>query len=73
MVELEFSLMRKSQIDFEYDEKEVLIVYQIFLKQETILEMMNKTLSKKPEVDSRFFLILRRIRRLLFQESVLLH
>ena len=32
MVELEFSLMLKSQIDFEYDEKEVLIAYQIFLK-----------------------------------------
>ena len=32
MVELEFSLMRRSQIDFEYDEKVVLIVYQIFLK-----------------------------------------
>ena len=57
MVELEFSLMRKSQIGSEYDEKEVLIVYQIFLKQETILEMTNKTLSKKgkPEFNSGFF------------------
>lgn len=47
MVEPEFSLMQKSQIDFEYDEKEVLIVYQIFLKWETILELMNKIQSKK--------------------------
>ena len=46
MVELEFSLMRKSQIGSEYDEKEVLIVYQIFLKWERILEMMNKIQSK---------------------------
>lgn len=57
MVELEFSLMRKSQIGSEYDEKEVLIVYQIFLKWETILEITNKTLSKKekPEFNSGFF------------------
>lgn len=57
MVELEFSLMQKSQIGFEYDEKEILIVYQIFLKWETILEMTNKTLSKKkkPELQLRFF------------------
>lgn len=47
MVELEFSLMRKSQIGSEYDEKEVLIVYQIFLKQETILEMMNNKITSK--------------------------
>jgi len=47
--------MQKSQIDFEYDEKEVLIVYQIFLKWETILEMMNKIKSKKPEFNSGFF------------------
>ena len=55
MVELEFSLMRKSRIGSEYDEKEVLIVYQIFLKSETILEMMNKIKSKKPEFNSGFF------------------
>ena len=55
MVELEFSLMRKSRIGSEYDEKEVLIVYQICLKSETILEMMNKITSKKPEFNSGFF------------------
>ena len=55
MVELEFLLMRKSRIGSEYDEKEVLIVYQMFLKSETILEMVNKVISKKPEFNSGFF------------------
>ena len=55
MVELEFSLMRKSQIGSEYDEREVLIVYQIFLKWETMIEMVNKVISKKPELSSGFF------------------
>ena len=47
--------MRKSRIGSEYDEKEVLIVYQMSLKSETILEMMNKITSKKPEFNSGFF------------------